>query len=167
MPTTLDTNEGPLYFYKHSSLLLHKDRLFAVDRSNYIGELMLTSAAESKAVMILTYPPVPFCPHRYLLRIMFQSPLNPPANTFYTGRSCAFYPMHYLPGDPGYIPHVAGRSRDFLTPGARLIQSWMRDAARDRIRNKILALAMGSHQRLGATSPLLTLGSDLLPLLIR
>ena len=43
----------------------------------------------------------------------------------------------------------------------RLVRDWMRDIARKRIRDKVLALSMGMHPRLGAESPLRELGSDI------
>ena len=177
MPVALikTTSEGPLFWYKQSCLLLHKDRLFAVDKDNYLGELMLTTVSDEsdrQHKVVLTYPKVPFCPSRYLLRLQYSTistttnlsdpPFFPAESASYAGRGVSFYPMRHLPGDLDYIPHVAGRSRDFLTPGVRLIRDWMRDTARERIKNKILALAMGLHPRLGANSPLLELGSDLL-----
>lgn len=156
------TDAGPLVWYKQSHLLLHKDRMYAVDRDNYLGGLMLSIASESNTPIVLTYPRVPFCPLRYVLRVQFPSVTNDNGDNHHDGRTINFYPMHHLPGNPGYIPHIAGRSRDFLTPRVRMVGSWMMDIARERIKNKLLALAMGMHPRLGASSPLFEMGSDLM-----
>lgn len=171
MPISLiETNLGPLYWYKNSHLLLHKGRFFAVDTDNYLGELMLTKVTERKLPLILTYPQVPFCPPKYLLtlqpntpRSLFlyhSDPVDRPCPV--AGRSIGFYPMRYLPGNKNYIPHIAGRSRDFLTPKIKLIRDWMKKIARERIGARNLALAMGLHPRLGEHSPLFELGVDLL-----
>ena len=170
MPVSLiTTDHGPLYWYKQSCLLLHKDRFFAVERENYLGELMLTNVATRNIKVILTYPQVPFCPLHYLLKIQYSAIegiilIHPPAPV---GRSTAFYPMRHLPGDSGYIHHITGRSSDFLTPGVNKIQDWMRATSRDRIKKRMLALAMGLHPRLGENSPFLGLGDDLLLSLIK
>ena len=163
--TQIETDQGPLYWYKQSHLLMHKDRVFAVDTCNYLGGLMLHEVSTYKIPVTLTYPEVPFCPPHYLMRIHYTQIKNKIKNKIsnkVTGRGIAFFPMRYLPGDPGYIPHTIGYPRDFLTQSVRLIRDWMRDYARKRIENKILALAMGLHPRLGAQSPLLELNSDLL-----
>ena len=176
MPVTLiATDQGPLYWYKQSCLLLHRDRFFAVDRGNYLGELMLANVATKNIKVILTYPQVPFCPLHYLLKIQYRAiegivllhPVTPHdfedlKDFRIAGRSTAFYPMRHLPGSPHYIPHITGRSRDFLTPSVDKIQEWMRAASRERIKKRILALAMGLHPRLGGGSPLFGMGDDLL-----
>jgi hypothetical protein len=171
MPVSLiTTDQGPLYWYKQSCLLLHNDRFFAVDRSCYLGELMLANVSTKNIKVILTYPQVPFCPLHYLLKIQYRAiegiillhPDPPAPSSHIAGRSTAFYPMRHLPGDSGYIPHIIGRSRDFLTPSVNKIQDWMRAAARHRIKKRMLALAMGAHPRLGQNSPLLGLDDDLL-----
>ena len=157
------TDAGPVFWYKQSCLLLHNSRFFAVDRENYLGELMLSNVTSEKIPVILSYPPVPFCPPYYILRIQCtatQILFHP--NCPHAGLSISFYPMRYLPGHPGYVLHIAGRSRDFLTPHVKLIRGWMKEISQDRIRKKMLALAMGLHPRLGLESPLIGLESDLL-----
>ena len=168
--STIQTNSGPLYWYKNSHLLLHKGRFFAVDTDNYLGELMLTKVTEEKIPLILTYPQVPFCLPNYLLRLQPHTPRSlflyhagdPQYQGYAAGRSIAFYPTRYLPGNRDYIPHIAGRSRDYLTPNVKLIRDWMKKIARERIGARKLALAMGLHPRLGEQSPLFELGVDLL-----
>ena len=164
----IETNEGPLFWYKQSHLLLHKDRFFAVDTDNYLGELMLSKVTEKKIPLILSYPQVPFCPPRYLLRLGNVNGLflyhsnDSPSTCPVAGRSIAFYPRRYLPGNRNYVGHIAGRSMDFLTPNFRMISVWMKKIARGRIEGRKLALAMGLHPRLGVQSPLYELGVDLL-----
>jgi hypothetical protein len=162
----IETNEGPLFWYKQSHLLLHKDRFFAVDTDNYLGELMLSKVTEKKIPLILSYPQVPFCPPRYLLRLgnvngLFLYHSNDSSTCPVAGRSIAFYPKRNLPGNRNYVGHIAG-PRDFLTPSFRLIRDWMKKIARVRIEGRKLALAMGLHPRLGVKSPLFELGVDLL-----
>ena len=178
------TDANPLYWYKQSCLLLHNNRLFAVDVDNYLGELILYTAFTEKIPAIISYPTVPFSPPRYLMRLKLcesiamntwtQNPISFHSNTdiqdiqdiqdyatHVTGLSIAFFPIRYLPGEPGYITHIAGRTTDYLTPNMRIIQNWMRDTSRARICKKNLALAMGLHPRIGCNSPLLELGGDL------
>jgi hypothetical protein len=164
--TQIETDQGPLYWYKQSHLLMHKDRIYAVDIFNYLGGLMLREVSTYKIPVTLTYPEVPFCPPHYLLRIHYNTdPRNKIKNRIsneITSTGMVFFTMRHMPGDPGYIPHKRGCLRDFLAQSVRRIRDWMRDTARERIRSKILALTMGLHPRLGANSPLLELGSDLL-----
>ena len=176
----IETTEGPLFWYMQSYLLLHKDRFFAVDTDNYLGELMLAKAVKRNIPLILTYPQVPFCPPRYFLRLQHhtsqslflyhQDALTPTCPV--AGRSIAFFPTRLQPWDRDYIHNRynrhnrhAERSSDFLTPKVKMIRNWMKGIARQRIEGKNLALAMGLHPRLGAQSPLLELGIDLLSLL--
>ena len=82
MPVSIiTTDQGLLYWYKQSCLLLHKDRFFAVDRDNYLGELMLTNISTMKIKVILTYPKVPFCQLHYLLKIQYRAIEGPPVPT--------------------------------------------------------------------------------------
>jgi len=165
----IETNDGPLFWYKQSYLIMHKDRLFVVSTENYLAELMLSEVSEKKIPVVITYPQVPFCPSRYLLRLqyntilsLFTPPLHHREDVSFTGRSVAFYPMRHIPGDPGYIHHIAGRQRDCITPNVNLIKNWMKKVSRARIEKKLLALSMGLHPRLGAGSPLFEIGSDIL-----
>jgi hypothetical protein len=175
------TDKGQLFWYKQSALLMHNNRLFAIHHENYLAEYALRDAFNNKISVVLTYPQVPFCPSHYLLQIKYiaQESLSDNMVLFFPvddisgddmgqntgriiiGRSVLFYPMRKLPGDYGYIPHIAGRSRDFLTPRARIVLYWMRDIARKRLTAKRMALAMGLHARLGEGSPLLQLGDDI------
>ena len=178
------TDTSPLFWYKQSCLVLHKNKFFAVNRDNYLGELILYTLSTEKIPAIISYPAVPFSPPRYLMRLRSsengehttpntstQSPILRHSNTI-TGfpnqasrvacLSIGFFPIRYLPGEPGHIPHIAGRSIDYLTPSMKIIQNWMRYTSRARIWKKNLALAMGLHSRLGCNSPLLELGSDLI-----
>ena len=63
------TDTSPLFWYKQSCLVLHQNKFFAVNRDSYLGELMLYTLSTEKTPAIISYPAVPFCPPRYLMRL--------------------------------------------------------------------------------------------------
>lgn len=164
------TNDGKIYWYKQSCLLLHKEKFFAVDRTNYLAELVLNQISTNNTAFTLSYPQIPFCPANYIMRLQPEyitilslfHPYDDQTVDLYTGRSIAFYPMRKLPEDSENINHIAWRSRDFLTPNVKIIQNWMKKISRRRLEKKYEALAMGLHERLGFESPLFNIGNDLL-----
>ncbi len=162
-----NNTEHPLFWYKRSHLLLHNNRVYAVDTSNHLAALLLKVVTENNIKVEVQYPPVPFCPLRYLIRVqsLFRIDRSLPIthNVAQTliAQPISFYPMRHLPGDPGYIPHIAGRTRDFLTPNIKLVRSWMKRVSQEKLGKKRLALAMALHPRLGEGSPLMELGADL------
>lgn len=166
---------GVLYWYKQSALLMHMNKFFSLDSENHLHELVLSKVLKySKRVVTLSYPDIPFFELNYVLALHFVDASNPGSepsdeNTLedelfrIIGRSLLFFPMRYLPGHPKYIPYsVTGRNKDFLTPGMFRIQKWMRMLSRKRLEERKLALAMGLHPRLGLNSSLFVLESDLL-----
>jgi hypothetical protein len=169
MPVSCIRNntDHPLFWYRQSHLLLHDNRVYAVNTTNYLAGLMLDVIASNDIKVELSYPPVPFCPLRYLLRLQCPYihrqpfPITHNISRALTAQPIAFLPMRYMPGDQEYIPHIAGRSRDFLTPNIKLVRSWMKKIAHDRLCKKRLALVMGLHARLGKECPLMELGADL------
>ena len=162
-PERIETDQGPLYWYNQSGLIMHEDRIYAVESNNYMGGLMLTHASRDKIPVTLTYPELPDCQHYFFLMIQYTS--NPKHGSInlsnkITERGIAFFSNRHVPGEPGYVPYKKGLP-NILVQNVRLVRDWMRDIARKKIRDKVLALSMGMHPRLGAESPLLELGSDI------
>jgi hypothetical protein len=180
----LYTDQGVLYWYKKSGLLMHDHKIFAIDENNYLSELMLDKVEKNpRLVITLEYPFLPFYGKRDLLSIHVncdevENHYNEnPADLIYyddeeffrlVGRTFAFFSMRHLPGHPAYVPPglLPSQSRDLLTPKMLTIQGWMRKVSCKRSKSRNLALAMGLHDRLGADSCLFALSHDLFRQLI-
>jgi hypothetical protein len=174
------TNEDHLFWYKESSLIMHRSNIFAIHHENYLAERMLTDALKSKAPLVLTYPGVPFSlphpptdnpPWSENLVIFFPVSFTDPADhrrhttQFYGGISAIFYPSRHIPRSKSCTPCIKVPSEvlhSFITPNAIIVLNWMRKTARKGLIKKKLALAMGLHSRLGCESLLIGLGADLL-----
>lgn len=147
----------PLHWYTQSGLLMHRDRFYSIMDHESLHTIHQMDPLRMMGLdMNINYPILPFCPDRYVLRITYH--IRPDAIPHDFDR---FYAMHRIPGNGGYAEHMAGRTRDYLTPPMRRIQRWLRAEAQARIKKRRQAVAMGLHDRLGQDSPFQRLGSDL------
>jgi hypothetical protein len=152
-----NNTEHPLFWYRQSHLLIHKSRVFDVNTSIHLADLMLKVVASNNIKVELSYQPIPYSRMRYLMILQCPQIQRQPflitrnhARAL-SSQSITFCPMRCSPGKSGY----------YLIPNIMLIRSWMMKTARERLGKKRLALAMGLHARLGKECPLMELGSDL------
>jgi hypothetical protein len=155
--------EGPFWWYKKSQLILYDNRIYDMGRMGHMNNILLNA--------VLTQDPMPVAslrftpkdssvyPEKFELDIFYQ--IGREVSPYRMAMCCQSRLMYYDNGFDHY------NIQDQLTGPVAKIQRVLGRQARARLQNKRLALAMTTHARLGASSLLKVLGSDVLCLIFR
>ena len=158
-PVRFESTNGPIFWYMHSCLLMHNNRLFSMHSGGEeIHWTVFQNAIEQTPMPIATVNLIKnngCFPDDYMITIDF------PMDALFT--QILLFPNHYTIYDREF---EHGVFYDRLTPKAKKIQSVIGRKSRAILHERRLALAMCTHHRLGAESLISMIGSDMLKLAV-